>query len=225
MLTFMENLVGPSTELWVQRLTDKPGPVLTWYRGGRIEMTGPVLARWLAKVDNYLGSEFAFGESLYHLSLPECWQKAVWEAALLLRGWESADMAEADLVITDDPELLAEAAGLGAAVLAQPTDPLGLRWNAELPAGVTDAPGALLSQSDFSEYSLDVGPLWAAETNLLPGLPTPPGRVFLQRPDARTLLQLWGADGSALIIDRWEEDQERTKNLLEQEQVAHVLAP
>lgn len=217
-------MTGPSTAEWTRMLFERSGPLLTWYSTGRVELSGPVLARWIAKVDNFLGSEFAFGESTFHLDLPNCWQRTVWEAALLLRGWAETNLADADLVVSDNVETLRSGAALGVVTLAQPTDPLGLRWDGELPAGVTDAPGELLAQSDLSEYSLQSGPLWAFENHLLAGLPTPPGRVFLQSPGTQKLLQLWGNGGSALIVDSWQENQERTRDLLKQEKVSQVLA-
>ncbi|MFT0762870.1 hypothetical protein VRY54_07390 [Actinomyces sp. F1_1611] len=220
----MNSLAGPSTQVWVERLANRKEPLLTWYSTGRVELAGPVLARWLAKVDNYLDAEFPFGAATFHLHLPECWQKIVWEAALALRGWEAGPADQVELVISDDLELLTAAADAGLTAIAQPTDPLALSWPGELPAGVSDAPGELNSQADQPLASLPDGPLWPVENNLLAGLPVPPGRVFVQHPEVGKLLQLWWHGGSALVIDNWADDRERTRSLMDQEQAEQVLA-
>ncbi len=204
-------------------LSEYSGPLLTWYSTGRVELTGPVLARWIAKVDNYLDSEFAFGEDRFHLDLPDCWQKSIWEAGLLLRGWQPSPAEDADLIVSNNSETLRAAVAAGAVALAQPTDPLGLHWNDSLPAGATEAPGELMTQSDQPVNPLPNGPLWAEETNLLAGIPLPPGRTFLQTPDTRKMLQLWAGGGSVLVVDGWQENQERTSDLLVQEKVTGVL--
>ncbi len=223
-MTSMTNMDGPSTAQWIRGLSERTGPVLTWYSTGRVELTGPVLARWLAKIDNYLGSEFAFGESSYHLDLPDCWQKTIWECALLLRGWEPVDLEDSDVVVTNNTQILERALASGAVALAQPTDPLGLTWGADLPPGATDAPGELMGQADTPEQSLGAGPLWAIGSDLLAGLSKPLGRTFLEMPSTHELLQLWAGGGSAVIIDDWSQNQDRTQSLMAQEQIEHVLA-
>lgn len=227
MLDTMDSLTsppGPSTSVWVDRLNDISEPLLTWYSEGRVDLSGPVLARWLAKVDNYLDAEFPFGGGTFHLALPDCWQRTIWEAGALLRGWEpAADPLAADLVISDDASVLEQAGAAGLVAVAQPTDPLGLQWVGALPPGVVDAPGELLSQSDDPLASLDTGPLWAIESTLLAGLEVPPGRVFVQAPNTRQLLQLWWNGGSALVIDNWEADQKRTRALMRQERAQQVI--
>lgn len=220
----MSSLTGPGVDIWVKQLSDQPQPLLTWYSGGRVELAGPVLARWFAKVDNYLHEEFPFGGDGYALVLPDCWQKTVWEAGLRLRGWQSTSPEEADLLISDDTNLLADCASRGVVAIAQPTDPLGLRWEGTLPPGVVDAPGELLALSDVPTDPLPNGPEWAQESSLLAGLPTPPGRVFMQVPNTKQMLQIWSNGGSVLVINDWQQDQDRTRELLQQEQVTQVLA-
>lgn len=220
----MNSLTGPSTAIWVQQLTEKTQPLLTWYSTGRVELAGPVLSRWVAKVDNFLSDQFPFDGQTYALVLPDCWQKTVWQAGLMLRGWEESEPDAADLVVGDDLDVLGEAASGGAISVAQPTDPLGLTWDGELPPGVVDAPGELMALADEPVDPLDSGPLWPTETSLLAGIPVPPGRVFLQTPDTGRMLQIWSNGGSVVIIDDWNEDQPKTQQLLEQEQADQVLA-
>lgn len=93
----------------VTRLFARPGPALTWYGadGARTELGGPVVARWLAKTANLLGTELAgslFGEfpspsgaacedaegspaGIIRVDLGCSWQSLVWTVAAWLSGW------------------------------------------------------------------------------------------------------------------------------------------
>ncbi len=93
----------------VTQLSAHPGPALTWYGrdGARTELGGPVVARWLAKTANLLGTELAgslFGEfpspsgaagedaegspaGIIRVDLGCSWQSLVWTLAAWLSGW------------------------------------------------------------------------------------------------------------------------------------------
>ena len=93
----------------VTQLSAHPGPALTWYGrdGARTELGGPVVARWLAKTANLLGTELAgdlFGEfpspsgaardaaadspvGVVRVDLGRSWQAVVWTVAAWLSGW------------------------------------------------------------------------------------------------------------------------------------------
>ena len=71
------------------------GPTLTQYGNERVELGGPVVARWLAKIANYLTNELAtdlFGSGeitparLYTSLQP--WQDILWQVAARSPAWE-----------------------------------------------------------------------------------------------------------------------------------------
>lgn len=78
----------------VDSLYTQARPVLTWYGSERVELGGPVLARWFSKTANLLTNEYADlfspapGVSQHIVvDLPSCWQKIVWVSAATLCGW------------------------------------------------------------------------------------------------------------------------------------------
>lgn len=232
---------------WCQELEAAAAPRLTHYGQhlvfgeNRVELSGPVMARWLAKTDNFLTEEFPFDGETFHLGLPRCWQRIVWETTCLLRGWESEeDAAEADLVVSDDVEVLKAAASSGQTSVAQTQHPLALQWPGELPAGVIDGTAALFGQADKILYPGQATPLWARQRDLLTDLTTVNGkgltavggqpslvgaRVLVNTKDptllARQTLQLWAAGASVLVIDST--DREQVASIVSQENVDRVL--
>jgi hypothetical protein len=100
----------------VDALSARRGPALTWYGadGGRTELGGPVVARWVAKIANLLGTDLAgdlFGEPapapgapagpdspahVARVELGRSWQAVVWTAAAWLSGWEVRGGASTD---------------------------------------------------------------------------------------------------------------------------------
>ncbi|MCI1788851.1 MAG: hypothetical protein LKI58_12485 [Actinomyces sp.] len=100
----------------VDALSARRGPALTWYGadGGRTELGGPVVARWVAKIANLLGTDLAgdlFGEPapapgapagpgsparVARIELGRSWQAVVWTAAAWLSGWEVRGGAPTD---------------------------------------------------------------------------------------------------------------------------------
>lgn len=198
---------------WINRLAGHSGPLLTWYLPDRVEFSGPVWARWWAKIDNFLEETFPFGPDGALVSLPETWQKVAWELGLRARGWRVAiSLEDAELVVSDDLQLLSEGGAAGVTTLAQPTDPLGLRWVGELPPGVVDGAGELMGQADaLLDGSAPGDPLLTATSRLggLQAWPYPkkavagPRRVLLRgaSPEllTETLAQLWWAGHSVVI--------------------------
>ena len=78
-----------------------PGPRLTWYAadGERIELSGRVLANWVAKTANLLREEFDVEPgTAVRVELPGHWRRVVVELAVSALGADLAD-ADADLVI------------------------------------------------------------------------------------------------------------------------------
>ncbi|WP_303048075.1 TIGR03089 family protein [Schaalia sp. Marseille-Q2122] len=78
----------------VDSLYTQARPVLTWYGPDRVELGGPVLARWFSKTANLLTHEYTDlyapspGASQHMVvDLPSCWQKIIWVSAATLCGW------------------------------------------------------------------------------------------------------------------------------------------
>ena len=87
------------------------GPALTQYGQERVELGGPVVSRWLAKIANYLTNELAadlFGTGeptptrIYTTLQP--WQDTLWQIAARAMGWEVLDTRRplpGDLFVTN----------------------------------------------------------------------------------------------------------------------------
>jgi uncharacterized protein (TIGR03089 family) len=95
--------------------SDPTRPRLTWYddepgatRGERIELSGRVLANWVAKAANLLQDDLDVGPgSVVAVELPVHWRTAYWLFAVWSVGAEAVmgQRAEAaDVVVTDRPE-------------------------------------------------------------------------------------------------------------------------
>ena len=129
--------MGNSSEFNVTRLSSLigvvnawSGPALTQYGQVRVELGGPVVARWLSKVANYLTTEIAadlFGSGeptparIYTSLQP--WQDVLWQIAARAMGWEYLDTRRplpGDLLVTNSLNDEANTAlESGAHVLAQ----------------------------------------------------------------------------------------------------------
>ncbi len=76
----------------LRRVTADPGrPRLTWYGAGgeRIELSGAVLANWVAKTTNLLVEEFDAAPGVrVGLDLPAHWRTVVWALAAWRCGAE-----------------------------------------------------------------------------------------------------------------------------------------
>jgi uncharacterized protein (TIGR03089 family) len=87
---------------------DTPGPT----RGERIELSGKVLANWVAKAGNALQDEYDLGpDSLVRLALPPHWRALYWALAVWSVGGtvDCSGGQAPDLLICSDPAAIAAA--------------------------------------------------------------------------------------------------------------------
>ncbi|GEL95155.1 TIGR03089 family protein [Cellulomonas composti] len=153
---------GPHDVAAVLRvLVAEPGrPRLTWYGhdGERVELSGAVLANWVAKTTNLLVEEFdAAPGTRVQVELPAHWRTVVWTLATWTTGatlvLASDATVQADVLVTTD-----EAAADTAGTTNRPADPAALvvvtlaalarRAAHPLPAGATDAAAAVMTYPD-----------------------------------------------------------------------------
>lgn len=205
---------------WIQFFNDSPHPVLTWYQPERIELSGPVLARWLSKVINYRLDQFDEDPLTAQVNLPTVWQGLVWVVGLNLCtpgvyvGNPSSTFItpETDLLISSNPSLLQAAAETGIIALAQRTDPLNMQPVADLPPMVEDGAVELMSQPDQAMrhvYTSDTNEITAPsceQSRALPGQGYAPAPIVVNRetPLAQVVRQVvaaWATDGYALVVD------------------------
>lgn len=201
-------------------LAAKPIPMLTWYDDDRIELSGPVLARWISKVDNFLTQEFPFDGDLFHIDLRLSWQRLIWETACRLRGWIPADPEAANLVISTKSEILAPAAKRGQASVALTLAPLELSWPGVLPPGVLDGAAELLGQADTVLEPQSPGRVEVADYSEYAGACVElcsgdPFTVFTQA------LGLWWYGARIVVIGPGSKDH--AERILQQEQVTRHL--
>lgn len=180
----------------LDKLASTPTSLLTWYaKDGRLEFTGPVIYRWLAKTANYLNSEFGENSgSLIVFDLPQSWRTAFWVVGAKLAGSEVSfslnDVASADLVVTASANTAAEILSeqLGLPVLLQDLGPLALRWMGPLVPGAADAIAEINSQADGLIFSISTDFHLPAVS-----LPKGTGPVFLTSGEANYIEHTWAA--------------------------------
>ncbi|SNT14065.1 TIGR03089 family protein [Micrococcales bacterium KH10] len=128
-------------------------PALTWYGadGGRLELSGYVVANWITKTTNLLVDEFSADDgTTVAIDLPAhwrtlCWVLSSWHVgAQVVLGPDAAGQS-IDIVATSRPELWQRA---DAEVLAVALPALARRFPDPLPAGVIDAGPAVMGCSD-----------------------------------------------------------------------------
>lgn len=112
---------GPSDILSTALRSDPGRPRVTMYDDGtgeRIELSAKVLANWVAKAANALDEEWTIGpECVVRLALPPHWRSAYWALAVWAVGaCVALDEGPADLVVSDDPQVLAAAGSPGVLV-------------------------------------------------------------------------------------------------------------
>lgn len=155
---------NPGAQVLTTVLRDPGRPRITWYGadGERVELSGAVLANWVAKTANLLVEEFdAAPGTRVLLALPVHWRSAIWALAVWLVGAcvvvpTTTDDDDAgttgqgrvarpvDLVVTDRPAAHPSAREVVAVTLAA----LARRFDGALPAGAIDAAAAVMTYSD-----------------------------------------------------------------------------
>lgn len=197
-------------------------PRLTWYddadgptRGERIELSGRVLANWVAKTANLLSDQLGVERGdVVVLDLPAHWRALYWALA----AWRVGAVvslepdARAAVVVTDRPQDTPIAPG--ARVVAVTLPALARGWAGRALDGAVDEAADLLSQPDvfepFDEPD-DADEALAADGEVLDGETLhergtgraraagwgPSARVALVAPPGTRL----AADGGALLVD------------------------
>ncbi len=194
----------PDLSRLLDLLVADPGrPRLTWYGddGERVELSGAVLANWVAKTVNLLVSELDAGPgSIVVVDLPPHWRSVTWTLAAWRAGAtvvvppteagpdEGPDdglARRADVVVTSRPGSWSVARDRGADLVAVALPALARRFDGELPAGAIDAAAAVMTYGDA------IG--WAP--------PTEPDETALESPD--------GAVTFADLLGPWVGDREQ----------------
>ena len=173
--------------------TSGPGPRLTWYASGgeRIELSGRVLANWVAKTANLLREEFDVEPGTgVRVDLPGHWRRVVVELALGALGAHAvADLEDAELVVTGRPEP-------GPPALAVAPDALARGFAGPLHGAVDYA-------AEVAGYDDVLIPEAPAPLPAVP--PLPAGARLLLTADGPDLLgrclAVWRADGSVVLAD------------------------
>ena len=227
-------------------------PILTHYHSFRDEISGPVAARWVAKMANLLASDLSpdlFGGDentpRILINLPGGWQSTFWQVSANFMGWETQNGAISqvspsnafsfDVHVSD--ELVALEASTAAWRLAHSTAPLAMRWRGSLPSGILDALSELMAQSDQFEYeALDSAPSmtdYLAQINsdeepLLKeasaqGQPTRLGLYSESFPSAPLLTRLWMDGHSVVIVDKTHYTLEKAQEIFASEKVRLVV--
>ncbi|MFZ1382843.1 MAG: TIGR03089 family protein [Scrofimicrobium sp.] len=149
-----------------KRITDVSEPVLTWFTLNgeeRIELSGPVARRWIAKTDNFMASEFPYGGERFCIVLPPHWRTPFWLLIPWMRGMRLETphiAADVDLVVSADSGFLQAVADEGGpdALLAQNLDSLALSWPGELPGTLLDGIADVMTYGDWVEDPVTAKP-------------------------------------------------------------------
>lgn len=206
---FLNNTIFVSsvTKL-VSCLNARSGPALTVYSAERVELGGPVAARWITKIANYLQGEAGaplFGDEEPHPARLhtriEPWQQVLWEVTARCLGWEILDTPRplpGDVVVGADTDgLLTRAAAAGAHALAQPAAHLAFAWNGPLPQGVLDALQEIGAQSDVPDHPSPDLVEAVLDEALAGSRPRP-------EPTGDRVALLWNARrGPTQVLDQW----------------------
>lgn len=138
--------------------SDPAGPRVTFYedtpgatQGERIELSGKVLANWVAKAGNALQDEYDVGPgSVVRLSLPPHWRALYWALAAWSVG-ATVDLTgdlPADLLICDDPDLAEATTPEPGDVILVTLGALARVHTARLPARAMDEARELATHGD-----------------------------------------------------------------------------
>ena len=189
-------------------LNARSGPALTVYSAERVELGGPVAARWITKIANYLQGEAGaplFGDeeprpARLHTRV-EPWQQILWEATARCLGWEILDAPRplpGDVVVgAGAPRPHAPGAPARAPPQGQPPPHLAFAWDGPLPQGVLDALQEVGAQSDTPDRPAPDLVEAALEEALAGSCPRP-------EPTGDRVALLWSARrGPAQVLDQW----------------------
>jgi uncharacterized protein (TIGR03089 family) len=156
------DLPAPSMvpDLLARLLAGGGQPRITWYGEGgeRVELSGAVLANWVAKTTNLLVEEFDVAPATrVRLDLPPHWRTLVWALATWRAGGcvvlADADADDADVVVTDRPD-----AHPGGDLVAVALPALARRFDGPLPAGAIDAAAAVMTYGDVIGWAPEADP-------------------------------------------------------------------
>jgi uncharacterized protein (TIGR03089 family) len=228
----------PADVLTQMLRSDPARPRVTWYddtpgptEGERIELSAKVLANWVSKAANALQDEFDVAPgSMVRLALPPHWRALYWALAVWsVGGCVSLEDEDADLTVTDDPEVAGDAT---AAVLVT-LPALARSAPGGAPAGVVDEARELSSFGD--QFTA-----WEEPADADAALRTPAGTTaygaVVPRPEwpvgtrlhtrsadleavLRDALAVWALDGS-LVLSGGPASPERDRARLEAEGIS-----
>jgi uncharacterized protein (TIGR03089 family) len=195
---------------------DTPGPT----RGERIELSGKVLANWVAKAGNALQDEYDLGPgSLVRLALPPHWRALYWALAVWSVGGtvhcteDCTGVQSPDLLICCDPAAISPAGepAPGDVVLVTLAS-LARAHPGPVPAGAMDEARELATYGDRftalaepapGDPALIVDGVAAAYTGVVPERGWPAGsRVNVAGDLGQVLvsaLAAWAVDGSVVL--------------------------
>ncbi|GAA1861585.1 TIGR03089 family protein [Myceligenerans crystallogenes] len=159
-------------------LQSDPGrPRLTWYGddGERVELSGAVLANWVAKTTNLLVEEYdARPGTNVGVDLPVHWRTVTWALAAWRVGATvvvapdgatpgAGGVPDLDVVVTHAP---GRWAGTPADLVVVSLPALARRYDGELPPGAMDAASAVMTYADQIIYAPEPEADRAALTDL-----------------------------------------------------------
>lgn len=152
---------NPGAQVLTTVLRDPGRPRITWYGadGERVELSGAVLANWVAKTANLLVDELDAGPGTrVRLDLPTHWRTVVWSLATWYVGAPvSLDATATDLLVTDDATSWTDAAERGIPAVAVELPALARRSASALPEGVLDYAATVLGHPDAPPVPGGVG--------------------------------------------------------------------
>jgi len=133
--------------------TDPSRPLITWYDqgdGARTELSVVTTWNWVAKTSGLLRDVLgATRGSRVSVELPTHWQSAVWVLATWTLGAVLVPPGSADVdVAVIGPAVLDGDLPEASEVVASALHPLGARFSAALPVGVTDYGAEVLAMPD-----------------------------------------------------------------------------